>query len=119
VESHEFLVRVGSEAFRRQYKAPNTVIFGLWVLNEGDVLRLALEYRASEAQVAEPAREMGAREEQKKAQKAKSTKFNRGKKFVPRSSPSSGDTKSVTWVGRRKGGGVRPPTPGTTTTGPT
>jgi hypothetical protein len=24
VESHEFLVGVGSEAFRRQYKAPNT-----------------------------------------------------------------------------------------------
>jgi hypothetical protein len=31
VESHEFLVLVGSEAFRRQYKAPNALIFGRWV----------------------------------------------------------------------------------------
>jgi hypothetical protein len=91
VESHEFLVRVGSEAFRRLYRAPNTVIFGRWVLNEGKVLRLALEYRASEAQVAEPAPEMGSREDKIQP---------RQKKPVPGALRSSGDTESVTWGGR-------------------
>jgi hypothetical protein len=74
-----------SDAYTGRYT--NTVIFGRWVLNEGEVLRLALEYRASEAQVAEPAPEMGAREDKIQPRK---------KNPSPGALRSSGDTKSVT-----------------------